>query len=201
MTSYNDAGDMVFNLKTKCIQLYLPLPPTSMKRRQALFLDNCPSSWNQKLLKFCLSFGIFYQVLSLPHPPLLGNSSLSVQQSWFLIHTASGEEGTFNFGNHYTGGIGNFLKPVHYIILVHVVYFFFCFFSPHSAIDNGNSYLNDSGNQKWCFGFSLSSKQPDQDKFVERRHGRSLFCLSSCCGKWMALLVLGLYSFLKFFFF
>lgn len=32
MTSYDDAGDMVFNLKPKFIQLYLPLPPTSMKR-------------------------------------------------------------------------------------------------------------------------------------------------------------------------
>lgn len=180
MTSYDDAGDMVFNLKPKCIQLYLPLPPTGMKRRQALFSGNCPSSWSQKLLKFWLSFGNFYQLLSLPHPPLLGNSSLSVQQSWFLIHIASGEEDTFNFGNQDTRGIGNFLKPVHYIILVQVVYFFFSFVSHHLDIDNGNSCVKDSENQKWCFDFSLPSKQPDQDKFVGRWHGRNLFCLFPC---------------------
>lgn len=33
MTSDDDTEDIVFNLKTKCIQLYLALPPTSMKRK------------------------------------------------------------------------------------------------------------------------------------------------------------------------
>lgn len=51
--------DMVCNLKTKCIQLYLPLPPTSMKRRWALFLDNCQGSWSQKLPNFGYALKIF----------------------------------------------------------------------------------------------------------------------------------------------
>lgn len=37
--------------------------------------------------------------------------------------------------------------------------------------------------------------------FVERWHGRNLFCLSPYCGQWMALLVLGLYTLFNFIFF
>lgn len=80
-------------------------------------------------------------------------------------------------------GIGNFLKPLLYIVLVQVICFLFSFVSPHLGIDNDNSCVKDSENQKWCFDFSLPSKQPDQDMSVERQHGRNLFCLSPCCGQ------------------
>lgn len=57
--------------------LFAPAPHQHEEKMGFIF-GQLPRQLEPEITKFWLSFENFYQLSSLPHPPLLGNSSLSV---------------------------------------------------------------------------------------------------------------------------